>query len=89
MSSVEKLTESSDLLVSFAGLKGKTLLLFNGVYWFTKVTFSFFFEVCYKFIFMKQRRYTRIFSLFGKVLKIGQYAFELVAGLATLLDNLE
>ena len=36
MSSVEKLTVSSDLLVSFARLLGKTLLLFNRVHWFAK-----------------------------------------------------
>ena len=32
MTSVEKLTESSDLLVSFGRLLGKTLLLFNRVH---------------------------------------------------------
>ena len=36
MTSLEKLTESSDLLVSFAKLLGKTLLLFNRVHWFAK-----------------------------------------------------
>ena len=36
MLSVEKLTVSSDLLVSFARLLGKTLLLFNRVHWFAK-----------------------------------------------------
>ena len=57
MSSAEKLTESSDLLVSFAQLSSKTLLLFNRVHWFAKKSikkFSFLFEVCYKFILMKQ-----------------------------------
>ena len=34
--SVEKLTESNCLLVSFAKLSGKTLLLFNRVQWFAK-----------------------------------------------------
>ena len=66
MSSVEKLTVSSDLLVSFARLLGKTLVLFNRVHWFAKKSikgFSFLFKVCYKFIFMKQRRNTRIFFI--------------------------
>ena len=36
MQSVEKLTVSSDLLVSFARLLGKALLLFNRVDWFVK-----------------------------------------------------
>ena len=36
MSSVVKLTVSSDLLVSFARLLGKTLPLFNRVNWFAK-----------------------------------------------------
>ena len=36
MSSVEKLTVSSDLLVSFARLLGKALLLLNRVHWFAK-----------------------------------------------------
>ena len=66
MSSVEKLTVSSDLLVSFAKLLGKTLLLFNIVHWFAKKSikkFSFLFKVCYKFIFMKQRRNTRNFFI--------------------------
>ena len=34
--SFEKLTASSDLLVSFARLLGKTLLLLNRVHWFAK-----------------------------------------------------
>ena len=69
MSSVEKLTVSSDSLVSFARLLGKTLLLFNRVHWFAKKSiknFSFLFEVCYKFIVMKQRRYTRKFFIIQK-----------------------
>ena len=36
MSSVEKLTEASDLLVRFAELSGNTLLLFSKVRWFAK-----------------------------------------------------
>ena len=36
MPSVEKLTESSDLFVSFTRLSGKTLLLFNRVHWLAK-----------------------------------------------------
>ena len=36
MSSFEKLTASSDFLVSFARLLGKTLFLFNRVHWFAK-----------------------------------------------------
>ena len=36
MLSVDKLTESSELLLSFAGLLNKTLLLFNRVCWFAK-----------------------------------------------------
>ena len=66
MLSVDKLTESSELLLSFAGLLNKTLVLFNRVCWFAKKTikkFSFLFEVCYEFIFMKQRRYTRKFFM--------------------------
>ena len=35
-SSVVKLTVSSDLLVSFARILGKTLLLFNRVHWLAK-----------------------------------------------------
>ena len=91
-SSVVKLTVSSDLLVSFARILGKTLLLFNRVHWLAKKVlkkFSFLFKVSYKFIFMKQWSYTRIFLLFRKVFKMDQYVFELVAGLANLLDNLE
>ena len=51
--------------------------------------FSFLFKVCYKFIFMKLRRYIRVFLLFRKVFKMDQYVFELVAGLGNLLLNLE
>ena len=79
MTSLEKLTESSDLLVSFAKLLGKTLLLFNRVHWFAKKKkkkkkktkkVSILFEVCYKFIFIKQRRYTRnIFHYLERLLK--------------------
>ena len=76
MTSLEKLTESSDLLVSFAKLLGKTLLLFNRVHWFEKKKkkktkkVSILFEVCYKFIFIKQRRYTRnIFHYLERLLK--------------------
>ena len=36
MLSVDKLTESSELLLSFAGLLSKTLVLFNRVCWFAK-----------------------------------------------------
>ena len=36
MSSVEKLTVSIDLLLSFARLLGKTLLLISRVHWFVK-----------------------------------------------------
>ena len=36
ISSVEKLTVSSDLLLSFARLVGKALLLFNRVHWCAK-----------------------------------------------------
>ena len=49
MSLVEKLTESNDLVVSFARLLDKTILSFNRVDWFAKESikkFSFFFEVC-------------------------------------------
>ena len=77
MTSLEKLTESSDLLVSFAKLLGKTLLLFNRVHWFAKKKkkkktkkVSILFEVCYKFIFIKQRSYTRnIFHYLERLLK--------------------
>ena len=40
-SSVEKLTVSSDLLVGFARLLGKALLLFNRVHWFPKKVLKF------------------------------------------------
>ena len=69
ITSVEKLTVSSDSFVSFARLLGKTLLLFNRVYWFAKKSikkFSFLVKVCYKFIFMKQRKYTRNFFIIQK-----------------------
>ena len=36
MSSVEKLTVSNDLLVSFARLLDKALLLFHRLHWFAK-----------------------------------------------------
>ena len=70
------------MLVSFARLSDETLLLFNRVHWFAKKSikmFRIFFEVCYKFNFMKQRR---------NVFKTNQHVFELVARLAYLLDSL-
>ena len=81
MTSLGKLTESSDLLVSFAKLLGKTLLLFNRVHWFAKKNkkktkkVSILFEVCYKFIFMKQRRYTRNFFYYLERLLKWTYTF--------------
>ena len=45
MPSVEKLTELGDLLVSFARLLSKTLLLFNRVHWFAKKAFSLTFVI--------------------------------------------
>ena len=70
------------MLVSFARLSDETLLLFNRAHWFAKKSikmFRIFFEVCYKFNFMKQRR---------NVFKTNQHVFELVARLAYLLYNL-
>ena len=51
--------------------------------------FSFFLKGCYKFIFRKHRRYTRISFIIYKGFKMDQYVFKLAAGLANLLDNLE
>ena len=71
MLSVEKLTVSSDLLVSFARLLGKAPLLFNRVVCKKSIKkFSFHFKVCYKFIFMKERRNARgIFYYLERFLK--------------------
>ena len=93
VSTVEKLTVSSSLLVSFSSSFGKSLLLFNRVlkkYCKKSIKkFSFLFKVCYQSNFMKHRRYTRNFLLFRRVFKMDQYVFDLVAGLSNLLDNLE
>ena len=74
MSSVEKLTVSSDLLVSFARLLGKTLLLFNRVHWFAKKVLK---SSAFSLKFVKRRReteevYKEFFVLFRKAFKIDQ-----------------
>ena len=77
MPSVEKLTVSSDLLVSFARLLGKTLLLFNRVHWFAKKVlkssaFSLKFDIN---LFSWNRGGVQgIFLLFRKAFKINHFS---------------
>ena len=86
--SVEKLTVSSDLLVSFARLLGKTLLLFNRVHWFAKKVLK---SLAYSLKFVanlfswNRRGIQRMFLLFRKTFKMHQYFFRLVAALANWL----
>ena len=92
ISSVVKLTVSNDLLVSFAGLLRKTLLLFNRVHWFAKkVLKSSAFSLKFVINLFSWNRgvIPGIFLLFRKVFKMDQYVFELVAELANLRDNSE
>ena len=92
MSSVKKLTVSSDFSVSFARLLGKTLLLFNRVHWFAKEVLknsAFSLKFIINLFSSNRGGIQGIFLLFGKVFKMDQYVFELVAGLVNLLDNLE
>ena len=72
MSSSAKLTESSDLFVSFVRLLGKTIVLLNRRQWFPK----------------KYLKVQVFFLLFKKVLKMVQCIFEPVARLLNLLHNL-
>ena len=91
MSSVEKLTVLSDLLVSFARLLGKTLLLFNRVHWFAKKVLkssAFSLKFVINLFSWNRGGIQGIFLLFRKVFKMDQYVFELVEGLASLLANL-
>ena len=74
ISSVEKLALSSESLISFARLLGKTLMLFNRVHWFAKKALK---SSAFSFKFVKQRRETEevhkeAFVLFRKVFKMDQ-----------------
>ena len=67
ISLVEKLNISSHLLASFPRNSGKTLLLFNKLHCFSKKSikkFRFCLKICYEYIFIKQRKYTRDFFIF-------------------------
>ena len=89
MSSVEKLTISIDLLVSFARLLAKTMVL---LHWFAKksvIKFSFSLKFVINLFSWKRGSILGIFLLLWKVFKMDQYAFGLVAGLANLLENLK
>ena len=85
MSSVEKLIESSDLLVRFARLLCKTLLLFKKVYWLAKKVLkssSFSLKFGINLFSWNRGGIKELFLLFREVFKIDQYIFELVTGLA-------
>ena len=76
---------SSDLLVIFPRLLDKTLLLFSRVHWFAKkVLKSLAFSLKFVINLFSWNRggMQGIFLLFRKVLKMDQYVFKLVAGLA-------
>ena len=62
---VEEIIESRDLFVSSGILSGKSLLLFNRVYWSEKnesKKFKVFLEVCYELISMKNQVYKEILN---------------------------
>ena len=85
MSSVEKLTVSSGLLVSFARLLGRLCCCsIESIGLPKKVLKGLAFSL--KFV---RRGIQEIFLLFRKVFKMDQNVFELAAGVAKLLDNLE
>ena len=92
MSSVEKLTVSSDFLVSFARLLGKALLFFNRGHWFAKKVLrssAFSLKIVINLFSWNRGGIEEAFLLLRMVFKMDQYIFELIAGLANLLDNLE
>ena len=91
MLSVDKLTESSELLLSFAGLLNKTLLLFNRVCWFAKKLLkclAFSLKFVMNLFSWNRGGIQESFLWFRKAFKMDQYVYEVVAGLANLLDRL-
>ena len=78
----------SDLLVSFARLLGKTMLLFNKVHLFAKKVLkssAFPLKFVINLFWWNRGGIQGFFILFRKVFKMEQYVFDLEAGLANFI----